>query len=422
MADCMSRWAYPASKGMADVSGHGDEEENKEAKRIIKMERLMEEEGVKCFVINAFETDSVDHADRALMQSMVETMSIRQVAQLPANDKPQSKWKATFSPDVNPSSSQSCLREDWTSNYADSEAWAQYYKVISSPEDDEEWPRGLSIEYDKMFWNGKPLVPESRAKDILHEWHQELMHPSAARQWEDMEPRILFPDGAGELLNKVKSPCQVCVPCNPANYSLAGDQQRRPIRDRPLESVSMDVFSMPEVKVGKDTYDCVVIVVNRHLGYSVAVPAKKEGPTARKVAEKMIKHWLTIFHLPTTICSDNALQFTGGWFKAMCAYMGVLHATSVAHLRCANGRAKVASRQVFEGLHKLHLKKQKKTSLREMWRAIQAYHNLPTPSGLSPHQILFTRDRLSRSLPWYTNGLAKDAVEAFKEAKIPPNW
>ena len=52
-----------------------------------------------------------------------------------------------------------------------------------------------------------------------------------------------------------------------------------------------------------------------------------------------------------------------------------------------------------------------------MWRAIQAYHNLPIPSGLPPHQILFTRDRLSRSLPWYTNSLAEDAVEAFKEAE-----
>ena len=52
-----------------------------------------------------------------------------------------------------------------------------------------------------------------------------------------------------------------------------------------------------------------------------------------------------------------------------------------------------------------------------MWRAIQAYHDLSTPSGLSPHQILITRDRLSRSLPWYTTGLPKDAMEAFKEAE-----
>ena len=53
MADCLSRWAYPASKGMTDVSTHGDEAETAEAKRIIEMERLMEEEGVKYFVVMA---------------------------------------------------------------------------------------------------------------------------------------------------------------------------------------------------------------------------------------------------------------------------------------------------------------------------------------------------------------------------------
>ena len=51
VADCLSRWAYPTSKGMTDVSAHGDEAETAEAKRIIEMERLMEEEGVKCFVV-----------------------------------------------------------------------------------------------------------------------------------------------------------------------------------------------------------------------------------------------------------------------------------------------------------------------------------------------------------------------------------
>ena len=165
-----------------------------------------------------------------------------------------------------------------------------------------------------MFLNGKLLVPESCAKDLLTEWHQELMHPSAAGQWKDMEPRFPFPHGARELLNKVKSHCQVCAACNPANGSLAGDQQWRPIPDRPMESVGMDVFSMPQVKVGKDKYDCVVIVVDRHSGYLVAVPAKKKGLGAKEVADKMIKHWLMIFDISATFCSDNTLQFTGGWF------------------------------------------------------------------------------------------------------------
>ena len=138
VADCMSRRAYPASKGTADVSAHGDEKATKEAKRI--MERLMEEEGVKCFVVMASETATADPADRAVMRDMAETMSIQPLAPMPASDEPQSKSKATSSTDANPSTSQSWLKEDWTSDYADSQSWAEYYKVISSPDDDEEWP------------------------------------------------------------------------------------------------------------------------------------------------------------------------------------------------------------------------------------------------------------------------------------------
>ena len=102
---------------------------------------------------------------------------------------------------------------------------AQYYKVNFSRDDHEEWPQGLSVKREKMFLNGKLLVPESRAKDLLDVWHHKLIHPSGVRQWKDMETRFLFPDRARELLNKVKSHYQVCVACKPANYLLAGDQQ-----------------------------------------------------------------------------------------------------------------------------------------------------------------------------------------------------
>ena len=51
VADNLSRWAYPASKAMTDVSAHGDEAETAEAKNIIDLERMMEEDGAKCFVV-----------------------------------------------------------------------------------------------------------------------------------------------------------------------------------------------------------------------------------------------------------------------------------------------------------------------------------------------------------------------------------
>ena len=94
---------------------------------------------------------------------------------------------------------------------------------------------------------------------------------------------------------------------------------------------------MSDVKVGKDTYDCVVIVIDCPAGDLFAVPAKKKGLTAKEVADKMINNLLTFFVTPATICSGNAPQFTGGWLTAICAYMGVRHATSLAHPGRPNG-------------------------------------------------------------------------------------
>ena len=37
VADCLSRWPYPAGKACMDRSSHGDAEETEEAKRIIEM-------------------------------------------------------------------------------------------------------------------------------------------------------------------------------------------------------------------------------------------------------------------------------------------------------------------------------------------------------------------------------------------------
>ena len=48
---------YPAGKAWMDISSHGDAEETKEAKRIIEMEKAMEQKGVKCFVVMANGTD-----------------------------------------------------------------------------------------------------------------------------------------------------------------------------------------------------------------------------------------------------------------------------------------------------------------------------------------------------------------------------
>ena len=66
VAACLSRWPYPASKGMTDLSAHGDVAETAEAKKIIDMERMMEEDGVKCFVVMAADAPLGRRVSRAV--------------------------------------------------------------------------------------------------------------------------------------------------------------------------------------------------------------------------------------------------------------------------------------------------------------------------------------------------------------------
>ena len=333
MADCLSRWAYPASKDMTDVSAHGDEAETADAKRIIEMERLMEEEGVKCFVVMA--------ADAALGTRMGRAVRVL------APDGPESD-KHLFP--------ESCLQDDWTDDYAKSEAFQAEYRAVTDPVDGQKWPKGLTEEDGKLYRNGELLVPESRVLEPCEASHHHMMHPGVKKQALDMQSRFEIDQiGPYTAIKKVSKGCSVCQACNPDNRNVKGVAQWTLAPDQPMESVAMGIFSMPEVHIGKETFDCVVLCVDRHSGYVVAVLASIKGLLAKEVAVMMIRHWLTVFDILRTICSDRGPQFTGGWFKAMCSLMGIRHAKSVAYLSRSNGRAEVAGRQLFEKLRKIHI-------------------------------------------------------------------
>ena len=140
MADCLSRWAYPASKAWMDISSHGDAEETKEAKRIIEMEKAMEQEGVKCCVVMANRTDLARFRGARVQAIREETLEQWMVAPVELV--------------------RSVLTEDGSDDYAASEHWSRYWNAVSAPSDDE-WPEGLTEDGDKLFLKDKLLVPEN---------------------------------------------------------------------------------------------------------------------------------------------------------------------------------------------------------------------------------------------------------------------
>ena len=299
---------------------------------------------------------------------------------------------------------------------------------MSAPSDDE-WPEGLTKDGDKLFLKDKLLVPENRMEELIDHWQNaQLMHPGRDKMQQDLEWRFKFPPGCYAILDKYCSDCAVGRATKSPNHSTAGYPVYTAIPEAPMRSVAMDVFAMPEVTVEGETYDCVILAVDRHSGYIVAVPGKKSkkkdkkdkhavGLQAKTVANAMIRHWLTIFDVPAVICSDRGSQFVGTWFKTMCKHMGIRHAKTVAHHSRSNGRAEVAGRQMFETFRQLHIDEPGRNWYNSLWRVFQAYHDLPGPTGLPPHRILFLRDQVSCTLPWLNHGkVARDANAMIAEA------
>ena len=112
---------------MTDVSALGNEAETAEAKKIIDMERMMEEEGVKCFIVMVADAPlgrRVSRADRVLALEGAESD------------------KHLFP--------ESCLHDDWTDDYAKSEASQSRYRDVTEPDDGQQWPKGLTEEDGKL--------------------------------------------------------------------------------------------------------------------------------------------------------------------------------------------------------------------------------------------------------------------------------
>ena len=391
VADCLSRWAYPAGKAWMDISSHGDAGETEEAKRIIEMEKAMEQEGVKCFVVMANRTDLAKFRGarvKAIPEEALEQLMVAHVELV-----------------------RSVLTVDWSDDYAASDHWSKYWNAVSARSDDE-WPEGVTED-----------------GELIDHWHNaQLMHPGRDKMQQDPEWRFKFPPGYYALLDKYCSNCAVCWATKSPNHFTAGNPVYTAIPEAPMRSVAMDVFAMPEVTVEGETYDCVILAVDRHSGYIVAVPGKKSkkrdkkdkhgvGLQAKTVANAMIRHWLTIFDVPAVICRARGSKFVGTWFGTMCKHMGIRHAKTMAYHSRSNGRAEVVGRQMFEKFRQLHIDEPGQNWYSSLWRVLQAYHDLPGPTGLSPHRILFLRDRVSRTLPWLNHGkVARDANAMMAEA------
>ena len=216
VADCLSRWPYPAGKAWMDISSHGDAEETEEAKRIIEMEKAMEQEGVKCFVVMANRTDLAKFRGARVQAIREETLELEQ-------------WMVAPVELV-----RSVLTEDWSDDYMASEHWSRYWNAVSAPSDDE-WPEGLTENGDKLFLKDKLLVTENRMEELIGHWHNaQLMHLGPDKMQQDLEWRFKFPPGYYAIVDKYCSDCAVYRATKSPNHSTAGNPVYTAIPEAPM--------------------------------------------------------------------------------------------------------------------------------------------------------------------------------------------
>ena len=179
-----------------------------------------------------------------------------------------------------------------------------------------------------------------------------------------------------------------------------------------MESVAIDVFYVKPVSFEGQNYDSMVVCVDRHSGWLVALPCLNKGLTGEWVGKSMFKFWWRPFGIPSTITSDRGSHFVNDWWDTMCAKLGIRQIFSPAYHHQANGRAEVAGQQLLERLRKLNAR-ESVNWVEVLPLVVDRYHDTPGEGGLSPYQILFGRERFFGNIPYDRPNANEDAQTFF---------
>ena len=338
-------------------------------------------------------------------------------SQLPPEERRQAGSKdATPSGPVIPASSRptSVMDQDWTSLYWESPFWQGIWLQVQEP--DQQWPAGYTIRQGKMYFGEKLCVPEDLILEIVRNHHFLDGHISSAKLAKALPVKYAFPviDPPMSLFNlcdRVKKGCIVCQASDHPNWQHRGIYVMTPIPEAPLMSVCLDIFSMPKVTWQSESYDTILLSVDRHSGWIIARPTQYLGLTGEKCGHLLMEFWC-YFGIPSCITSDQGPQFSGQWFRTMCARLGVRQAFSQAYRPQANGRAEAAGKQLIMQLRRLHAE-ESINWVEALPRALRHIHDRMGPSGLTPYQILLGRDRPLAGIPYQPLRTCSDALEFF---------
>lgn len=178
-----------------------------------------------------------------------------------------------------------CLNEDWGNFYHTCPRWWDTWVATHHPK--MAWPKGIKMHKDRMYLNEKLCVPLQLQSLWIRENHTHMGHPGPEKLWQMLKTKVEWAreGDAKYFVNLVMSQCETCQACQrPLN--LKRPLVHTPIPPKIMSSVAMDIFFMPLTTLRKKKYDALVVCVDRHSGWIVAVRCERKGLTGARVAKK----------------------------------------------------------------------------------------------------------------------------------------
>jgi len=236
-----------------------------------------------------------------------------------------------------------------------------------------------------MYRDGILLVPTDRVGMVIRQWHADCVHPGRSRLWVQLLRYFAFPDlkQARIICDKVKSQCETCQVTEGSVGPYKAHLSPHPIPPEPMACVAIDLLSLSEVTYEGRKYDTVVCCVDRHSGWIMAIPVLYKGLTSEKVAKIMLEKWV-IFGIPREITSDRGSHFIGGWWRTICAILGIRTAYAQAYHHQANGRVENANMQILKRLRQL-LADKGGSWVERLPCVLSVLNDMPNEFGHSPH-------------------------------------
>ena len=129
------------------------------------------------------------------------------------------------------------------------------------------WPEGFRVTHNQLSFEGKICIPYYLQKAWLRSMHDFYNHPGFERLWNRMEIFYEFADKgeAKTFAQQIANQCEICQ-ANHRPSRSKGKIVHTPIPPRVMESVAIDLFRMPTVKSGGETFDTMVVCVDRLSG------------------------------------------------------------------------------------------------------------------------------------------------------------